>query len=145
LRDWLRNGWADKHQTSPEEIADLLAIVERDLADCQTEGLSPEWRLNIAYNASLQAAVAALAAAGFRASREAYHFRVIQSLAYTLQWDGQTISQLDRFRKKRNLSGYERAGMTSEQEAEEMLQLAIQLRDQVQAWLRRNYPKLMKK
>jgi hypothetical protein len=46
--------------------------------------LSPDWRLNIAYNAALQAATAALAAAGYRASREAHHCRAIQSLAFTI-------------------------------------------------------------
>lgn len=145
LHDWLQNGWVAEHQSSREEIADLLAIVERDLEDCRTPGLSPAWRLNIAYNAALQAAAAALAAEGFRAGREAYHFRVIQSLAYTLGWDANLISQLDHFRKKRNLSGYERAGMTSEQEADEMFELALRLRDEVIAWLRRRHPRLLGK
>jgi len=39
--------------------------------------------VNIAYNAALQAAAAALAAAGYRASREQHHYRVIQSLRQT--------------------------------------------------------------
>ena len=33
LIDWSRNGWLVPHRTSPGEIADLLAVVERDLAD----------------------------------------------------------------------------------------------------------------
>jgi len=37
--------------------------------------------MNIVYNAALQAA--ALAAAGYRASREQHHYRVIQSLRQT--------------------------------------------------------------
>lgn len=40
--------------------------MDRDLADSEAEGLSPDWRMNIAYNAALQAATAALAAAGER-------------------------------------------------------------------------------
>ena len=63
LQDWERNGWLQRHKTSPNEIRDLLAVVERDLADSATEGLSSDWRMNIAYNAALQAATAALAAA----------------------------------------------------------------------------------
>ncbi len=51
LEDWLRNGWLSEHRPSGQEIADLLAVVDWDLHDCQTQGLSPEWRLNIAYNA----------------------------------------------------------------------------------------------
>jgi len=43
-------------------MRDLLGVVERDLADGATEGLSADGRMNIAYNAALQAATAALAA-----------------------------------------------------------------------------------
>ena len=81
LRDWLRAGWLSEHQPSREEISDLLGVADRDLGDCQSSGLSPDWRLAIAYNAAMQLAVAALAAAGYRASREGHHYRVIQSLA----------------------------------------------------------------
>jgi hypothetical protein len=80
LPDWERNGWLTKHQTSRNEIRDLLQVVERDLADSAAEGLSADWRMNIAYNAGLQAATVALAAAGYRAARDAHHYRVIQSL-----------------------------------------------------------------
>jgi hypothetical protein len=45
--------------------------------------ISEDWKLNIAYNAALQAATAALAAAGYRAAREQHHYRTIQSLALT--------------------------------------------------------------
>jgi hypothetical protein len=72
LSDWARNGWLLPHRTSPQEIGDLLAIVERDLSDSQASGLSADWRLNIAHNAALQAATAALAASGYRASRDAF-------------------------------------------------------------------------
>jgi hypothetical protein len=69
--------------TSPQEISDLFAVADRDLEDCRTSGLSADWQMNIAYNASLQLATVALAASGYRASRDAHHYRVIQSLAYT--------------------------------------------------------------
>jgi hypothetical protein len=53
LKDWQNNGWLTAHRTSRQEIGDLLGVVERDLADCRTPGLSADWRLNIAYNAAL--------------------------------------------------------------------------------------------
>jgi len=68
LSDWLANGWLTRHESSQQEIADLLGVVQRDLADSQTPGLSADWRLNIAYNAALQAATAALTAEGYRAA-----------------------------------------------------------------------------
>lgn len=55
--------------------------------------MSPDWKLNIAYNAALQAATAALAASGYRAAREQHHYRTIQSLAHTLGWKAARVNQ----------------------------------------------------
>ena len=144
LKDWARNGWLAEHKTSPQEIADLLRVGDRDLADCQAKGLSSDWHLNIAYNAALQLAAAALAASGYRSAREAHHYRVIQSLALTVGVEKNLIQRLDQFRKKRNISDYERAGLVSEQEAEEMEALARNLRRKVEEWLKANHPNLLK-
>jgi hypothetical protein len=38
LQDWLKNNRRVKHRTSAEEIASLLAIVERDLSNSQVAG-----------------------------------------------------------------------------------------------------------
>lgn len=143
LKDWQLNDWLAAHHTSPQEIADLLAVSDRDLHDCKASGLSADWRLNIAYNAALQAATAALAASGYRAVREAHHFRVIQSLVYTIDMPAAVVTQFDAFRKKRNIGGYERAGMISDREADEMFSLAKNIREKVENWLRRNYPELV--
>ena len=112
------------------------------MSDCQAAGLSADWRLAIAYNAALLLATAALAASGYRAAREMHHYRTIQSLAFTIGADSPLVAQLDAFRKKRNISGYERAGSVSEQEVAEMIALASQLRAMLEAWLRQNHPSL---
>jgi hypothetical protein len=142
LRDWLRHSWLVAHETSPEEIAGLLAIVERDLANSKIAGLSADWRLSIGYNAALQAATAALAASGYRAAREQHHYRTVQSLAFTIGWQAVKVDRLDRFRKKRNIGSYETAGAASDREATEMQELAATLRDDVLAWLRKHHPEL---
>jgi len=143
LQDWLRSGWLVEHKTSPFEIAELLGITDRDLADCRVRGLSPDWRLNIAYNAALQASTAALAACGYRAAREAHHHRVIQSLALTIGADASLVRRFDLFRKKRNIGGYERAGTVSDQEANEMIALAEQIREEVMDWLKSSRPEFL--
>ena len=145
LDNWARSHWLVEHRTSPQEIADLLGAVDRDLQSCVSPGLSEDWQLAIAYNAALQCAAAALAACGYRASREAHHHRTIQSLAYTIQDEPQLIRQLDAFRKKRNVGSYERAGTASQTEAREMLALARKLKERVTQWLRQNYPHLLPK
>ena len=119
LQDWLKFGWVRTHRTSQQEIADLLAVADRDLEACQTTGLVADWRFNIAYNAALQLAAAALAASGYQAERSNHHFRVIQSLEFTVGAAAKTMSEL---------------------EAEEMRSLAVSLRSSVRAWIAKNYP-----
>ena len=143
MKSWLKNGWVVEHETARQEVRDLLAVADRDLADCRAAGLSADWRMNIAYNAVLQLATVALAADGYRASRQSHHYRVIQSLAHTIHADVGTIAQLDEFRKKRNIAGYERAGSTSDHEAREMAELADQIRRTVFNWLKENHPALL--
>ena len=143
LQEWLVNGWLRAHKTTRQEIRELLAIADRDVENCSVAGLSADWQLAIAYNAALQLATAALAAAGYRAERDSHHYRVIQSLVLTVGMDARRAAQLDGFRKKRNVSDYERAHAISQQEAEEMKRLARDLRAQVEVWLRANHPDLV--
>ena len=53
LQQWEKNGWIRRHQTSSQEIAGLLAIVDRDLLDAQGH-ISADWQFGIAYNATLK-------------------------------------------------------------------------------------------
>lgn len=73
----------------------MLGIVARDLKDSQAKDVSDNWRFAIAYNATLQAATAALAAAGYRASRESHHYRVIHSLDLTVGKDAKFVRAFD--------------------------------------------------
>ena len=102
----MKNGWLVEHHPTPQKIADLLGGADRDLRDCNARGLSADWRLNIAYNAALQAAVAALAASGYRAGHEAHHYRVIEALAYSIEPGGDMLETFQRLRKKRNVGEY---------------------------------------
>lgn len=143
LQDWLAKGWLTEHRSSTAEIGDLLRLVDRDLRDSEVPGLTADWRLNIAYNAALQVATIALAASGYRASRQAHHMRVIQSLEFTIGSDKEFITALDGFRKKRNISDYERAGFISDVEAKEMHDLAVGLRENVLTWMRKKHAGLL--
>ena len=144
LQSWLQNSWLVRHTTSPEEITNLLAISDRDLLACQVNQLPVDWRCTIAYNAALQAATAALAAAGYRATRDNHHYRVIQSLEFTTAPGRKFVDTLDGFRKKRNVSSYDVAGAVSDKEADEMFLLATRLRADVEKWIRATPPELLK-
>ncbi len=143
LPDWLRNGWLTEHKSSKEEISSLLGIIDRDLATSRMVSIPSDWRFAIAYNAALQVATAALAASGYRASRESHHYRTIHSLEFTLASDAARIRGLDAFRKKRNVSNYEMGGGISDREVAEMIELALGLRKDLEKWLRANHPKLL--
>ena len=142
LEDWLSDKLIAKHRPSARGIAELLHICDRDLEKVRITELGPDWRLSIAHNAAVQAAKAALAAVGYRARKEGQHYLVLQSLTFTIKTDPATIKQLDKFREKRNISDYERAGLVTEQEAGEMIALSKQLRRDVEQWLRTHYPSL---
>jgi hypothetical protein len=112
------------------------------LKDCRTPNLGTDWQFNIAYNGALQLATAALAATGYRAERANHNHRVIHSLEFTIGADAAFIRKFDLFRKKRNISDYERAHTISEFEAAEMRELAEDLRAHVHEWLRKHHPRL---
>ena len=109
LQSYLSNSWIRTHQTSAEEIANLLAIVERDIQQSQTPGLGDEWRFDIAYNAVLQCGTAALAATGYRAERQNKHARTIECLEFTLGSSKSTVRFLDQCRRKRHRAVYGRS------------------------------------
>lgn len=120
-----------------------MGIADRDLAASNTPSLHDDWRFNIAYNAALQLANAALAASGYQVERGGnHHYRLIDSLSLTLGTDSTTIKKFEIFRKKRNISDYERADMVSEKEAEEMRSIAEKLRADLESWLAKNHPAL---
>jgi hypothetical protein len=144
LTNWFDAGWLVAHETTSEEIRDLLAVAERELRDCAVPGLSPDTVLGLGYDAAAQLSSAALAAAGYRGARARRHWLAVQSLAYTIRADAKLIARLDAFRRKRIVAEYERAGSTSEKEAHEMCELAKALRDQVRAWIEKTRPELLR-
>lgn len=143
LEDWLTNRWLTRHETSPHEIADLLAVIERDLTECRTEQLNADWSFSIAYNAALQAATLALAACGYRAAREAHHQRIIESLRYTISAESSFIRLMQDFRRKRNLVEYHKSGVISDLECMEMIKVADDLSRQIRDWLREKHSELL--
>jgi hypothetical protein len=124
-------------------IANQFALAARDLHDCKAKGLSDDWRFNIAYNAALQLANAALNAAGFDVGKgESGHFRAIHSLEFTIGSTAAEVRQLDGFRKKRSQSVYDAAGVVSPTEVKEMIELATALLSRVGQWVRSNHRSL---
>ncbi len=137
LKQWRDNGWIVEATTTKEDIEHLLEIADRDIAAAQNEALPPEWQLNIAFNAVLQVATAALAANGYRVATKSHHYHAIESLRYTMRVSDDVVEQCQRFSKKRNVASYERAGMVTQTEANELISVAKSLRGDFVAMRRR--------
>jgi hypothetical protein len=143
LQQWADNGWLEPHVTSPEEIANLLAIVDRDLEDAGG-GISPDWRFGIAYNAALKLCTVLLSAKGYRAARTLQHYRTIQALFLILGPEHRADADyLDACRKKRNIVEYDYVGGATGDEASELAAYVLELREKVLAWLKENHPPLL--
>lgn len=141
LEQWARNGWLRKHRTSAREIADLLAIVDRDIKDAEAGGISADWKFGIAYNAALKLCTILLHASGFRAEKALAHYRTLQALPLVLgELRKPDADYLDTCRIKRNVVEYSHAGAATEVDASELVEFVKALRKDVLAWLRRSHP-----
>jgi len=142
LEQWAANGWLRSHETSPEEIANLFGIVDRDLADA-ADGISPDWRFGIAYNAALKLCTILLYASGYRAERVLQHYRTIQAMPLILGSDRRADAEyLETCRKKRNIVEYDYVGGATDDEVDELISFVKELRSGVLDWLRENHPLL---
>ena len=143
LEQWANNGWLRSHKTSAREIADLLAIVDRDLKDAEGD-ISADWQFGIAYNAALKLCTILLHASGYRPEKSLAHYRTLAALPLILgERHKDDANYLDTCRTKRNTAEYDRAGVTTEEDAGELIGFVRELRAEVIDWLRKNHPKLL--
>lgn len=143
LKQWHDNGWLRKHQTSSQEIGNLIKIVDRDIQVCNSE-LNPDWKLGIAYNAALKLCTILLYSSGYKAETALQHYRTIQAVPLILGTNKTSdIAFLDSCRKKKHLAEYEYVNVVSESEAEEILDFVIEFKTEVIEWLKTNHPHLL--
>jgi len=78
-------GSPQPHKTSRAEIRELWEIVERDLADAASGGISADWQYGIAYNAALKLCTILLYATGYKPAKGAMaHSRTLNALPHIL-------------------------------------------------------------
>lgn len=143
LQQWAANGWLRPHQTTRSQIADLFAIVERDLEDSDRD-LSVDWQFGIAYNATLKLCTILLYASGYRPEKSLAHYRTLQALPLILGPEfSDDADYLDSCRAKRNTAEYDTAGTISPSEATELRDFTRELRTHVLNWLRNEHPALI--
>ncbi len=143
LQDWHKFGWLKPHQTSLQELSNLLAIADRDIADSESADLSYDWRFGIAYNAALKLCTMLLYDAGYMPEKSLAHYRTLLSLQFTLGPHRKSDAEyLDACRAKRNHVEYDHVDGASEGEAKELADFAKELRREVVQTLQVRYPGL---
>lgn len=144
LPTWLNAGWLQRHKTSPQELGELLKIVERDLQDATSGAISYDWQYGIAYNAALKLCTILLYAEGYKPAKGSLaHYRVLSALPHILGKQRQgDADYLDGCRQKRNTVEYDYVGGASKAEADELIAFGRELQAEVCAWLREKHPQL---
>lgn len=143
LDNLLRIGKLKAHATDKAEIVRLLESARRALADAGIEALSSDARLDLAYRAIMQAALAAMLANGFRpaTSEPGHHQLLIQALPKTAGIAAERIRVLDAYRAARNLSDY-RGVPVSDGVANECVAEATSILAEVAVWIAAHHPDL---
>ncbi|MBM4088880.1 MAG: hypothetical protein FJ276_05530 [Planctomycetes bacterium] len=145
LEQWRQNGWLQRSDATVPEIQQLLAIVDREIADAAIEALSTEGRFEHAYHAALQLCAIPLRSSGYRVPKGGLlHKRTIESLRHTLgEPHAETADYLDRCSRQRGRTVYEQVGVVTLRDAEDLLSVTRQLRTTVVEWLRAVHPELL--
>ncbi len=139
LKQWESNGWLRAEPTSRDEIANLFAIVDRDLNDA-TGSVSADWQFGIAYNAALKLCMILLRAEGYRPSHGLQHYRAIAAMPLILGTSRkEDASYLEACRRKRNTVEYDYVGGVSKDDARELLAFARGFKKDVVGWLEKNH------
>ena len=144
LQDWRNNGWLVPHVTDRQEMSNLLAIADRDMADAAANDISDDWKFGIAYNAALKLYTMMLYAHGFRPEKNQAHYRTLMAIEFTIGPHRQEDAiYLNACRAKRNAVEYDNIGGASKAEAEELLDFAKELRMEVLKILSERFPELL--
>ena len=139
----LAEGKLRRHRTSAREVADLLGVVDRDLADARVEEVSADRRFAIAYEAALQLSTITVYASGYETQGPGHHFNTFQALRETMGEMGQKYADyFDVCRSKRATTSYDRAGEISETEVASLIAQVQGFRKEVLSWLRKRHPRL---
>jgi hypothetical protein len=122
----------------------MRALVARDLADAQVQGLSADRRFATAYNAALQTANMAIACAGYRVTAKTGHHKVtVEAIVLAIGPSVSTYADyFETCRRKRNVIDYTRSQVATDTEADEIVNKAREFYSIVEAWIESKFPTL---
>lgn len=136
----------EKADTDKGEISRYLAKIRRKLDDSKKRSISLDSRFDIAFEALLQIALAALRANGYRTTSEAGHQQLaIQLLPKSLGIEPGEIRTLDEYRKKRSIGLYEADFDPSESEVKAVIGSVERLLEKLTGHIRTVRPELIER
>lgn len=134
----------EKAETDRDEVARYLAKIRRKLEDSKKSSISLDSRFDIAFEALLQIALAALRINGYRTTTEAGHQPLaIQLLPKSLGIEPGELRALDEYRKKRSIGLYEADFDPSESEVKAVIRTVERLLEKLTGHIRAARPELI--
>jgi hypothetical protein len=136
----------EKAATDKAEVARYLAKIRRKLEDSRKTSISLDSRFDIAFEALLQIALAALRVNGYRTTTEAGHQQLaIQVLPKSLGVEAKEVRTLDEFRKKRSIGLYEADFEPSESEVKAVIRSVESLLEKLLGHIKTAHPELLER
>ena len=135
VEELLRQRRLHPHRATPDDIARLLALADRDIKMARrTMAEDWDWAFSIAYNAVLQAARAFMYSRGFRPATDQGHKNTFAFMREALGDEfASLVGYFDRMRTKRNQAIYDVAGLITEAEAKAIFEKAVEFVDLIKA------------
>jgi hypothetical protein len=145
LEEWKRSHWLKESVTSLSEITQLFAVVEREISDASVDGLSVDGQFMHAYDAALNLCTIALRSSGYSVVKgQGHHKKTIEALPLCLDKSFAGIAdQIDIASRQRGQAMYDRTGVVEEQDAADLLNVALELRTALIEWLKKKHPMLL--
>jgi hypothetical protein len=136
IDNFIKSGVLIMQESSKDEIADLLKIVERDLEDSAQTEISDDWQFGIAYNAALKLANILVRASGYRVKGQGHHMNTIAMIPLILGSHKKDDSEyLDTCRRKRNIVEYDCVGGATSEDVKELREFVKEFQQEVLSWL----------
>jgi len=130
-----REGFIKKLPADRRKVKDALNLAKRDI-DTARNLLTKDydWAFSIAYNAMLQTIRALMFSKGYRPSGSNQHISVVRFAEIFL--DEEIVIVFDRMRRKRHSTIYDTAGTISRKEAENAVDMAKRLIQEIEKMIK---------
>ncbi len=144
LEQWQKNSWLREELATRNELKDLLAVVDREIADASVTQVSNDGRFMHAYDAALNLCAIALRASGYTVPKGgSHHKRTIGALPLVLGEEYQEIAdQIELASRLRGQAMYDRAEVVRSKDADELVETSKSLRESIMVWIAKTHADL---